>query len=148
VARRLVAIALFIVAILALIATAVDASDEPIYISCAQKGAEPKPKSHPHDCMTVGSGVFKHSAGLLVLDLQKIAWSRWGSGTAKAVASAVDPETHARAKIRFSVTGRQVCEELTYYARIVLEYPKRLYPRHLGFELSCGSAPAGAGAAT
>jgi hypothetical protein len=142
--RLFAAAALLIAGAFTLTAPAAGASEEPIFVSCLQIGdkkPKPQPKSHPHNCFTVAVGVHKSSSFFLLLDLQQISWHRWGSTTAKAVARAVNPEAHTRTKVRFSVTGRQVCEGLTYYARIVPEYPKRLFLHRMSFELSCGSTP-------
>jgi hypothetical protein len=141
--RQLIVAAFIVAGAVALIAPIVGASDEQIYVSCTQNGAEQKPQStpHPHNCITAAASVRKYTGVLLLLDFQQIAWHHWGSITATAIANEVDMKAHTRTKVRFSVTGKQVCKGLTYYAKIVLESPKRLYPRHLRFDLACGSAP-------
>lgn len=137
----LISAALISAGVVAVIAPLVGASGEQFYVSCTQRGVEekPEPKSHPRNCVTAAASVHKHSAALLRLDFQQISWHSWGSTTAQAVAKAV--KSHVSRKVHFSLTGRQVCKGLTYYARIVMEGPKRLYPHKPSFDLACGSVP-------
>lgn len=124
------------------IAPIVGASGENMYVSCAQPtGQEPAAKRHPNNCIISAAGVHRHSGVLVLLDFRQIAWRQWGSPTARAVAVSVNASAHARTRVRFSVSGKQTCSGLAYYAKIVLEGPKRLYPRPLSFELGCGSQP-------
>lgn len=135
-----IAAALIAAGMAALIVPIVGASNEQFYISCTQKGVQekPEPRPHPRNCITAASSVHRHVGVILRLDFREISWHSWGSTTAEAIAKVVDPEAHRLRKIYVSVTGRQVCRGLTYYANIVLERP---YSYRSSFDLACGSVP-------
>lgn len=138
--RAVIVVTLIAVGAAMFIAPIVGASDENMYVSCAQlTSQEPAAKRHPNNCILSAAGVHRHSGVLVLLDFRQISWRQWGSATAHAVAVSVNASAHTRTKVRFAVSGRQTCSGLAYYARIVLEGPKRLYQRPLSFELGCGS---------
>lgn len=140
--RSLIVAILVIIAVAVIIVPMVGASDENIYVSCAQRNAQgPTAKRHPNNCFISAAGVHQHSGVLVLLDFQRISWRDWGADTARAVADSVNPSTHTRNRVHLSVSGRQICGGLIYYAKIALEGPKRLYPQPVSLELGCGSQP-------
>jgi hypothetical protein len=120
----------------------VGASSENIYVSCARPDAQkPAAKRHPNNCFISAAAVHQHNGVLVLLNFQQISWRDWGADTTRAVADSVNSNGRVRNRVHFSVSGRQTCSGLIYYAKIVLESPKRLYPRPVSLELGCGSQP-------
>lgn len=133
---------LMTIAVAMVIAPMVGASNKHIYVSCAQRNAQgAAAKRHPNNCFISAADVHQHSGALVLLDFQRISWREWGADTARAVADSVNPDAHTRNRVHLSVSGKQTCGGLIYYAKIALEGPKRLYPQPVSLELGCGSQP-------
>lgn len=116
-------------------------SREPIYMICLRHDSPEKLTQHPRNCITNEGSAHGHSASLTLFDLQDLSWRGWGSAKAKASGFSVNPEIHRRMKVRFSVFGTDACEGKTFYARLLIERPRRINPHRRAGDLhspSCG----------
>ena len=116
-------------------------SSKPTYVICYRHDPPEKLTQHPRNCITDLSFSFGHSFSFSLFDFQGLSWRGWGYPRAEASGFSVNPETHQRKRVRFSVFRTEACEGQTFYTRLLIERPRRLIPKRRAGDLpfpSCG----------
>lgn len=105
-------------------------SKKPTYVVCLHRHGGAKSMQRPHDCQVPTSLRRNKGLSFRLFDFRGLRWRTWGSAKATATGVFLDSKSHARTKVRFSVSGLVVCKYRVFYSKILIERPRRVNPRH------------------